>query len=98
MSKLAEWSKTTKQQTTQTVNRLAELGFIERIYDPSDRRIIKLEVTEKAAEYIDKFLKHDAGCYRELLDSMDEKSRQDFDTALDILHRIFSKFPCNFSE
>lgn len=61
MSELANWTKMPKQQMTKMVNRLVEQEFVERIDDPQDRRIIKIQITDKALEYIDHFLKNTAG-------------------------------------
>ncbi len=91
ISELMPWVGMQKQQMTKMTNRLAELGFIRRVYDSSDRRIIKIQITEKALDYIDHFLREDMGCFRRLLESMDEKDLADFKTATDILIRILPK-------
>ena len=87
-----------KQQMTKMTNRLAELGFIRRVYDSSDRRIIKIQITDKALDYIDHFLMEDMGCFRRLLESMDEKDLSDFKRATEILMRILPKLPCEWEK
>lgn len=94
MSELAGYTKMQKQQMTQMVNRLVEQEFVTRIYDPSNRRIIKIRLTDKAADYIDHFLEHDAGCFRPFLEELDEKSIADFKKGLELLIDVFSRLPC----
>lgn len=90
MTEIAKWTKMPKQQTTKMVNRLVECGFVTRLDDPSDRRIIKIQLTEKATDFIDYFIEHDASCFRPLLEKMNEQELQDFSDALNKLTKIFS--------
>lgn len=94
MSELAEYTVMQKQQMTQMVNRLVEQELVERIYDPSNRRIIKIQLTDKAAEYTDHFLEHDAGCFRPFLEELDEKSIADFKKGLELLIEVFTRISC----
>lgn len=91
MSELANIVKMPKQQMTKMVNRLVEQEFAKRIYDPSDRRIIKIELTENAQKYIDRFLTQDAECFQKLLEQMSETDRSDFMQAISTLTRILYK-------
>lgn len=95
MSELAQYTKMQKQQMTQMVNRLVEQGLVERIYEPSNRRIIKIHLTDKAAEYLEQFLEHDAGCFRPLLEEMTPQNIADFKKGLELLINVFSSMPCN---
>ncbi len=98
MSELAPYVQMQKQQMTKIVNRLVELEFIKRIYDTTDRRMIKLQITDKALEYIDYFLKEDAGCFRQMLEGMNETELCDFKKAMDILIRVLPELPCDRKE
>ena len=91
MSELASLVKMPKQQMTKMVNRLVEQEFAERVYDPSDRRIIKIELTDNAQKYIDHFLTQDAECFQKLLKQMNETDRSDFMQAISTLMRILYK-------
>lgn len=91
MSELAHLVKMPKQQMTKMVNRLVEQDFAKRIYDSSDRRIIKIELTDNAMKYIDQFLAHDAECFQKLLEEMSEAERSDFMQAISTLMRILYK-------
>lgn len=91
MSELAHLVNMPKQQMTKLVNRLVEQDFAKRIYDPSDRRIIKIELTDNAMKYIDQFLAQDAECFQKLLEEMSESDRSDFMQAISTLMRILYK-------
>ncbi len=90
MTEIAKWAKMPKQQTTKLVNRLVEYGFVTRLDDPTDRRIVKIQLTDKATEFIDYFIEHDASCFRPLLEQMNDQELQDFSNALNRLTEIFS--------
>ena len=88
MSEAAHLMQLSRQQLTKMADRLVSYELAERLYDPMDRRIIKLKITDKALNYIDCFLNKNAGCYRDMLEQMSDEDRQDFKKALDILMRI----------
>lgn len=95
MSELGRYTKMPKQQMTKMVNRLVEQEFVERVYDPSDRRIIKIRLTDTAQNYLDHFVAHDASCFQPLLDSMSPEDRGIFQAALGQLLDVFSRLPCD---
>ena len=95
MSELAQWIQMPKQQMTKIVNRLVLYEFAERIYDPADRRVIKIKITDKAVAYIDHFLEKDAGCFRTLLEQMSPEERSDFKKAIETMIRILTRLPSN---
>ena len=89
MSELARCTRTSKQQMTKIVDRMIARGFVERASDPDDRRIIRLQITDHAQEYIDRFLSQDAVYYRTFFESMPEDDRTEFCRALESIRRVF---------
>ena len=89
MSELARWMQISKQQMTKLVDRMIVRGFVERVSDPDDRRIIRLQLTDHAQEYSDRFLMQDAAYYRNFFDSMPEDDRAEFAHALESIRRVF---------
>lgn len=89
VTELANCVQMSKQQVSKIVNRLVEYDFVKRIYDKTDRRIIKLQVTPKASEYIDHYLQNNANCFVSLLNRMSEEDLSDFNKALETLQHIF---------
>ncbi|WP_180951194.1 MarR family winged helix-turn-helix transcriptional regulator [Marasmitruncus massiliensis] len=53
MSELGRLLGTPKQHTTKIVQKLVQYGFVERISDETDRRVIKIQITPKALDYIE---------------------------------------------
>ena len=66
MTDLCNIMQTPKQHMTKIANRLVEQKSVERIYDKSNRRIIKLKLTEEGIKYIEQFLNKDAKCFKNL--------------------------------
>lgn len=94
MSELSNQAKMQKQQGTKIVNRLVEQGFVTRFDDPADRRVVRVQLTDKATEYIAHFLAHDASCFTPMLSKMSEEDLKRFDHALQELAQVFSHLPC----
>lgn len=93
MTQLANYTKMPKQQMTKMADRLVEQGFVSRHDDPEDRRVVMLRLTDKAKDFIDYFMEHDASCFRPLLKQMTEKDLEDFGQALDQLLEVFCRLP-----
>lgn len=93
MSELGQATQISKQHMTKMVNRLVEHGFVERISDPTDRRIIKIQLTDEAMTYIDHFLDEDAKCFQSLLDQMSQEDLLAFQSAIQTLAAIFDRLP-----
>ena len=94
MTQLANLTKMPKQQMTKMADRLVEQGFVTRYDDPNDRRIVMIRLTDKAKEYTDYFLEHDASCFRPLLEQMSAEDLKDFGNALGQLIEVFCRLPC----
>ena len=47
MSEIASFMYISKQQATQVADKMIASGYIERVYDEKDRRIIQIMITEK---------------------------------------------------
>lgn len=98
MSELAHYTHMPKQQMTKMVNRLIDQKFVKRLYDSSDRRIIKIQITENAKDYIDHFLETDANCFQPLLKLLGTEGIKDFKKALELLYQVLCKIPCDWNE
>lgn len=93
MSKLARYTMSSKQQMTKVVNRLVEQELVERIYDPANRRIIKIKITEKALSYIEHFIEHNAECFRPFLEQMGREDLADFQKGIELVYRSLANLP-----
>ena len=93
MSELCEYTKMTKQQMTKVVNKLVEHGFVERIYDSSDRRIIRLRLTETAHGYLHDFIENDVTCFYPLWKQMDRENLEKFSEGLEMIRDALFSVP-----
>lgn len=93
MSDLSEITKTPKKQMTKVADRLVDQGLVKRVYDPSDRRIVKLQLTERASSYIDHFLDKDGGYFKSIIEQLDQEDILKFQKAVKMLCEILSKLP-----
>ena len=91
MSELAKALQLPKQQATKLVNRLVEGGFAERRFEKSDRRVIKVALTDKAKQYIEKITSCDIESYKNGFKTMDIDELEEFQGAIETLFRILSK-------
>lgn len=91
MSELAKALQLPKQQATKLVNRLVENGFAERRSEQGDRRVIKVALTDKAKEYIEKITSCDIESYKKSFKNMDIREMEEFQAAIETLFRILSK-------
>ncbi len=98
MGELGSAMHMTKQQTTKVVNRLIELELGQRSGDETDRRIVRIELTDKAKAYIESFRILQSEYYGRLFSGMEERDREDFAEALRTLDGIFKKLPCVSTE
>lgn len=95
MSELGRYTKSPKDQMTKMSNRLVEQELVERVYDPSDRRVIKLRLTDKAQDYMNGVIENDAKCFAPLLGQLTQEDKDSFGHALELLAEILSKLPCD---
>ncbi len=55
MGGIANYLGSTLSATTSIVDRLVEKGFVDRVSDPNDRRVVVCELTDSGREVIDQF-------------------------------------------
>lgn len=91
MTEFAEYVQIPKHQMSKLSNKLFEQGLIERIYNPKDRRITQIKITDKAAEYMDHFLEENAGCFIDFIEKMDEEEMERFGRSINEIWKIFSR-------
>lgn len=91
MSELARKLKISRQQATQTVDRLCDYDFIRRTYNSADRRSIQIEITKKAQDYIDQVYYQDMEFLERMKERLGEEDMEEFEKAVDILLRVLPK-------
>lgn len=82
MTELSRISRIPKHQMTKLVNNLVEYKFVERVSDSSDRRIVRIELTEDGRCYVDYFLNENAKYFQDLIEQIDKEDREVFHQSL----------------
>lgn len=72
-AELAETIGYTKGAMTSIAEKLVKLGLAERLYDPSDRRTIRLQITEEGQEALAKAQSIGKEVFVQLFDVLDEE-------------------------
>jgi DNA-binding MarR family transcriptional regulator len=85
MTDLANFMRVSTAAMTGIVDRLVKTGYAARVYDPTDRRIIKIKVTTKGSEVIRKICQQRRQMIIKVFGRISRTEREDY---LRILARI----------
>ena len=83
MTDLAEHLCVSKQQVTQIVDRMTEMNFLRRVEDPSDRRCVRVDLTEHAEEFLKEKLSDYATVIGYEVKQMNKAQQKKFWTAVE---------------
>lgn len=93
MSELGSFARMPKQHMTKMANRLTARQFVTRESDASDRRHVRLRLTDKAIDYLHQILSNDSECFSGLLNRMSAEDLAAFHSSIRILSDIFKRLP-----
>lgn len=85
MSDIAQHTNVTTAAMTGIVGRLVRDGYVIRVSDPKDRRIIRIRLTTKGSRLVDKITQHRRHTIMNIFGKISQKERQDY---LKILEHI----------
>jgi len=85
MTDVARYLSVTTAAATGLVDRLVRGGYVSRVYDPSDRRIIRVRLTEKGKDLVKNLIVHKVARIKEVFSRLSDKDRTDY---LRVLTRI----------
>ena len=91
MTDMAHFMKVTTAATTGIVDRLVRYGYVTRIFDPNDRRIIKIKLTPKGADLIKKVNQQRRQMIIRIFGRLSEADRQDYLRILTQIKDILTK-------
>ncbi len=91
MTDLAHFTKVSTAAITGIVDRLVKYGYVLRVFDPNDRRIIKIKITPKGAGVIRKIIQERRKMIIETFGQIPESERQDYLRILLRIHNILTK-------
>jgi len=87
MTDMAKFMDVTTAAMTGIVDRLVKYGYVLRLSDPDDRRVIKIKATAKGEDLVKKINKQRRQMIMEIFSTISQREREDY---LRILTRIYS--------
>ncbi|MBN1405869.1 MAG: MarR family transcriptional regulator [Candidatus Omnitrophica bacterium] len=98
MSEMAKYIKVTQAAMTGVVTRLVKGNYVLRVYDPKDRRIIKIKLTDKGAKTIEKMQEQKKEMIMHLFGKVSAKDRDDYLRILSSIRDILMKEKTEFKQ
>lgn len=91
MGELAQRLRLTKQQATRTIDHLYAHGLVRRFQEDGDRRVIRIEITEQAREYLAGHLRQNTLFLKQARRRLTDEELQAFGEAVDTLLHVLPK-------
>ncbi|MGI6070181.1 MAG: MarR family winged helix-turn-helix transcriptional regulator [Blautia sp.] len=91
MTELAQKLKVPKQQVAKLIGTLSEHRFIDRIASEEDKRMIYLQPTPQAVEYLDQYHLKNPGFLQSIEEQLTEAEILELNHALEILSEILPR-------
>ncbi|HOU36091.1 MAG TPA: MarR family transcriptional regulator [Candidatus Omnitrophota bacterium] len=91
MTDVACYLSVTTAAATGIVDRLVKADYVSRMYDPADRRIIRVRLTDKGMELVKKLLVHKVARIKEVFSKLSAKDREDYLRVLTRLKDILAQ-------
>lgn len=88
MTELAGYLKIPKQQVTKLVDKLINCQFVERFFDPGDRRLIRIRLSKSAEDYLEQYYMKNKEFIQGLETTLTETQLQELNQAVRTLLRI----------
>ena len=88
LGELAEWERVAPPSVTRMATNLEQGGYVERVPDPDDRRVVRVVATPKAGELVAVARARKAAWLIERLDGLDAHDRSSVLAAVDGLERL----------
>lgn len=92
ISKMAKDLSISKPNMTPVLDKLVNDGLVNRYYDPNDRRVIRIETTPKACEFLKSCETHVKSIATEKLLTLNEEDLNDLSNSLETIISIIRKF------
>jgi DNA-binding MarR family transcriptional regulator len=78
MKRIAEYLHIKAPSATSLVNGLVQIGYVKRISDPNDRRMVQMKITDKGREYLKDGMKHMTEKIKEVLSKLKKDQIDNF--------------------
>jgi len=94
MGKIGEYLYLEVSTVTRVIDQLAAAGYVERVTDSNDRRVVRARLTTAGEETIGRIKGSLLNDYRGVLEAIPESSRQDVIEAIELLLEGFTSRGC----
>ena len=91
MSELADKSAVSRPAATSNVDALEKLGMIERFADPSDRRVVKVKLSQKGKKWVQEHKKRHREDMARILSKLTDRERNELADSLEKTYSILSR-------
>lgn len=91
IAKIGERLHIAKAQMTQLIDKLVELGLVERQNDKNDRRVVNVIISTKGKSILEKHKKRVMVAMRDTMSNLTDKELSDLSKSLEKLQDILSK-------
>jgi DNA-binding MarR family transcriptional regulator len=91
MSAISDTTGASKPLVTQQVDKLVELGCLERFYSDDDRRIVEVELTGKGNDLTEKIMTEYMNKAAEKLSRLSDSDLLSFSKSMQTINKILSK-------
>ena len=92
ISNMAKELYISKPNMTPILDKLVDDGLVNRYYDPNDRRVIIIESTPKACNFLKAGEEHIKSLMKEKLSNLDDSDLNNLSTSLETIISIVRKF------
>ena len=92
ISKMTKELCISKPNMTPVIDKLVEEGLVTRDYDPTDRRVILIQTTPKALEFLKETQDYVKEIIKEKLSSLNDEDINTLSTSLESLLSVIKKF------
>lgn len=91
MSELGKQLSISKPYMTVLVDQLIQEGYVERLRDPEDRRIVNISITRKGTRHLKQAVSHHRDTIRGLLDTLEPQDLDDLSSSLSTIRKIIAR-------
>ncbi len=95
MSALGKKIMAPKPNVTVFIDKLIKMGYVERLYNDSDRRIISVRLTESGHNRVTEYMKEMKKYFRQMLNRYSEEDLEILKTSIENLNHYIEKYKYN---
>lgn len=88
MTDIARFLNVTTAAATGVVDRLVRGGYVTRVFDPQDRRIIKVKLSARGGDVVEKIIRQRRQMIMDIFGKVSQEDREQYLAILSRVHRV----------